>query len=42
MLGHLLIDPQLAVLCDKGAIEEYNSETFEEIAREVVRTIESA
>jgi Mrp family chromosome partitioning ATPase len=39
MLGHLPIDPQLAVLCDKGAIEDYSSETFEGIAEEVIRII---
>ena len=36
MLGHLPIDPQFAVLCDKGAIEDYSSETFEEITEKVV------
>ncbi len=39
MLGHLPIDPQFAVLCDKGAIEDYSSETFEEIAKKVVRFV---
>ena len=39
MLGHIPIDPQLAVLCDKGAIEDYSSETFEEIAEKVIRIV---
>ena len=42
MLGHLPIDPQLAVLCDKGAIEDYSSETFEEIAESVVHFVDGA
>jgi Mrp family chromosome partitioning ATPase len=42
MLGHLPIDPQLAVLCDKGAIEDYSSETFEEIAESVIHFVDGA
>lgn len=38
-LGHIPVDPRFAVLCDKGMIEEYNSETFEEIAEKVIRIV---
>jgi len=39
MLGHLPIDPQFAVLCDQGEIEDYSSETFEKITEEVIRIV---
>jgi len=39
ILGHLPIDPQLAELCDRGDIEEYGSEIFEEIAMQVHRVV---
>ncbi len=39
MLGHLPIDPRLAVLWDKGAIEDYGREAFEEITEKVVRMV---
>ena len=36
MLGHLPLDPELAVLCDQGRIEDYASESFEGIAERVL------
>jgi Mrp family chromosome partitioning ATPase len=36
MLGHLPLDPELAVKCDRGSIEDYESETFEGIAERVL------
>jgi Mrp family chromosome partitioning ATPase len=32
MLGHLPLDPELAVKCDQGRIEDYVSESFEAVA----------
>jgi len=39
ILGNLPIDPQLAILCDQGAIEDYHSGIFEDIAEKVVRIV---
>lgn len=39
ILGHLPIDPQLAILCDRGEIENYYSDIFEEIAMQVYRIV---
>jgi Mrp family chromosome partitioning ATPase len=36
LLGRLPIDPQIAQLCDEGRIEEYQSEAFAAIARQLV------
>lgn len=36
LLGRLPIDPQIAQLCDGGRIEEYQSEAFAAIARQLV------
>jgi hypothetical protein len=36
MLGHLPLDPELAVMCDEGRIEDYESESFEAIAKRVL------
>jgi Mrp family chromosome partitioning ATPase len=36
MLGHLPLDPELAVKCDQGKIEDYESESFEAIAKRVL------
>ena len=36
MLGHLPLDPELAVTCDEGRIEDYESESFQVIARRVL------
>ena len=36
LLGQLPIDPQIAQLCDEGRIEEYQSEAFAAIARQLV------
>ena len=36
MLGHLPLDPELAVKCDQGKIEDYESESFEGIAERVL------
>jgi Mrp family chromosome partitioning ATPase len=39
LLGRLPLDPNLARLCDDGQIEEYVSETFEDIAERVVSLV---
>lgn len=36
LLGHLPLDPQLAILCDEGAVEAYHSPAFEQITDRVV------
>jgi len=36
LLGRLPIEPQIAQLCDEGRIEEYQSETFADIAKRLV------
>ena len=36
LLGHLPLDPELAVLCDQGKIEDYESESFGGIAERVL------
>jgi Mrp family chromosome partitioning ATPase len=36
MLGHLSLDPQLAVMCDEGKIEDYESESFEAVTERVI------
>jgi len=37
LLGHLPLDPSLAMLCDAGEIEEYHSDTFEAVVDEVIQ-----
>jgi hypothetical protein len=39
LLGRLPLDPNLARLCDGGQIEEYVSETFEDVAERVVSLV---
>ncbi len=39
ILGQLPIDPQLAILCDRGEIEEYFSDIFDEIVIQVDRIV---
>jgi Mrp family chromosome partitioning ATPase len=36
LLGHLPLDPQLSILCDKGSIESYFNQAFEQITDRVV------
>jgi DNA-directed RNA polymerase subunit RPC12/RpoP len=36
MLGHLPLDPELAAKCDQGKIEDYESDSFEAIAKQVL------
>lgn len=36
MLGHLPLDPQLSILCDQGAIEDYYNPAFEQVTDRVV------
>ena len=36
-LGHLPIDPQIAILCDAGQIEAYPAEDFVHIADHIAR-----
>jgi Mrp family chromosome partitioning ATPase len=36
VLGHLPLDPQLSMVCDKGAIETYHSQAFEQITDRLV------
>ncbi|MGA9349228.1 MAG: Mrp/NBP35 family ATP-binding protein [Anaerolineae bacterium] len=38
LLGRLPIDPQIAQFCDEGRIEEYRSDTFAAIARQLAET----
>jgi Mrp family chromosome partitioning ATPase len=37
MLGSLPLDPQLAVMCDQGQVEDYQSEDFESITDKVIQ-----
>jgi len=39
LLGQIPLDPELARLCDEGAIERYSSEAFDEFAETVVRVL---
>ncbi len=41
-LGQLPIDPELAKLCDEGAIERYNSDAFTAVARTLIQTLPQA
>ena len=40
MLGHLPLDPELAVKCDQGKIEDYENESFEVITERVLEAAE--
>ncbi|MCZ7543558.1 MAG: Mrp/NBP35 family ATP-binding protein [Anaerolineae bacterium] len=42
LLGRLPLDPELAVLCDAGAIEDYASEAFEAVVAEVLQRFAEA
>jgi Mrp family chromosome partitioning ATPase len=35
-LGHIPLDPKFSILCDKGEIEAYHSETFEQITERLI------
>lgn len=37
LLGHIPLDPELAVKCDAGAVEAYRSPSFESIAAQIVQ-----
>jgi Mrp family chromosome partitioning ATPase len=37
MLGRLPLDPQLAVMCDQGKVEDYQSEDFERISDKILQ-----
>jgi Mrp family chromosome partitioning ATPase len=37
LLGHLPLDPRLAMLCDAGEIEDYHSEAFETVVDRVLQ-----
>jgi Mrp family chromosome partitioning ATPase len=39
MLGHLPLDPDLAVKCDQGMIEDYESEGFESVAKRILEAV---
>ena len=39
LLGHLPLDPELAILCDAGEIEEYRSEAFEAVVEKVLQRL---
>jgi Mrp family chromosome partitioning ATPase len=39
LLGQLPIDPSLAALCDAGRVEEYYSDTYEELASNFISTL---
>ncbi|MEA3350494.1 MAG: Mrp/NBP35 family ATP-binding protein [Chloroflexota bacterium] len=41
MLGNLPIDPQFSELCDKGAIEDYQSDAFEDVTDKVLEFVSS-
>lgn len=38
-LGSIPIDPEIASLCDKGQIEQYNSDIFKEFARNLIKAV---
>jgi len=42
LLGQLPIDPELAKLCDEGAIERYNSDAFIAMTRTLIQTLPQA
>jgi len=42
LLGQLPIDPELAKLCDEGAIERYNSDVFTNLSQTLTRTLPKA
>jgi Mrp family chromosome partitioning ATPase len=42
VLGSLPLDPELAIMCDQGQVENYRSEIFEAITEEVLQRIAAA
>lgn len=42
LLGHLPIDPELAELCDKGDIESYKSDPFQDFEQEIKQAFPKA
>jgi len=42
LLGQLPIDPELAKLCDKGAIERYNSDAFANLSQTLTQALPKA
>jgi hydrogenase maturation protease len=38
-LGQLPIDPELARLCDEGAIESYNSDSFANLSEAFIKAL---
>jgi Mrp family chromosome partitioning ATPase len=39
LLGHLPLDPRLAMLCDAGEIEDYHSDAFEAVVEKVLERL---
>ena len=39
LLGRLPIDPELAKLCDEGAIERYNSDAFSAMTQTITKVL---
>lgn len=39
LLGNLPLDPRIAILCDRGKIEDYRSEEFESIVEKTIRCV---
>jgi Mrp family chromosome partitioning ATPase len=39
LLGQLPVDPELAKLCDEGRVEQYNSDAFTSLAREMMAVL---
>jgi hydrogenase maturation protease len=42
LLGRLPIDPELARLCDEGAIERYHADAFTSMAQTITQTLSQA
>jgi len=42
LLGRLPIDPELARLCDEGAIERYNSDAFTDFSQALAQALPKA
>jgi Mrp family chromosome partitioning ATPase len=40
LIGRIPIDTHLSVLCDRGAIEEYRADEFQEITERVIRCLD--
>jgi hypothetical protein len=39
LLAQIPIDPEIAMLCDAGKIEDYNSESFDTLAENFVKSL---